>query len=385
MEEKTEPAPLQETPFKANIEKELYTTEVLSKNKIYTLSIIVIDEVIIKFILINKDENYFKFEKELNLEDFKSINKYFKQFDSLNEIENELVSIIKEKNYEIKNENNNEMVIKLKVLARNDNIVNINVQKVKINEKDKINILYNKYEEFKLTTKQNNENLLKLLNEKDIKINYLENEIMTLKDIINKLKDDFENYKIEIDKKFNSFDMHKNNDSNDILKNSNIFKSDKEIKFLLDNVPKGLKNLKLIYNSETDEINEEKFIETYINKNDLLFIVKTDKNNIFGGYAHECFQKENFQKTDLNSFLFNLNNKKIYKSKGKSTSIWRGNNTFTSINFGSGVDFKIYHNFWCTKNRAFPSGFDYNYNRDINPLNNDEFFSICFLEIYQVI
>ena len=378
-------APFPLTPISDNIEKELYNENILLNGKNLILNIFDKNGTKIKFILISKYENDFKFEKELNLEDFKSINKYFKQFDSLNEIENELVSIIKEKNYEIINENNDEMVIKLKVLARNDNIVNINVQKVKINEKDKINILYNKYEEFKLTTKQNNENLLKLLNEKDIKINYLENEIMTLKDIINKLKDDFEKYKIEIDKKFNSFDMHKNNDSNDILKNSNIFKSDKEIKFLLDNVPQGLKKLKLIYNSETDEKNEKKFIETYINKNDLLFIVKTDKNNIFGGYAHECFQKENFQKTDLNSFLFNLNNKKIYKSKEKSWSIWRGNNTFTSINFGSGVDFKIYHNFWCTKNRAFPLGVDYNYNGDRNPLNNDEFFSICFLEIYQVI
>ena len=169
MEEKEEPTPLQETPFKANIEKELYTTEVLSKNKIYTLSIIVIDEDIIKFILINKDENDFKFEKELNLEDFKNINKYFRQFDSLNEIGNESVCIIKEKNFEIINENNIEIIIKIKLLLRNDNIVNINVQKIKISDKEKINILYNKYDKLKINLEKNNENLLKLLNEKDKK------------------------------------------------------------------------------------------------------------------------------------------------------------------------------------------------------------------------
>ena len=169
MEEKTEPAPLQETPFKANIEKELYTTEVLSKNKIYTLSIIVIDEDIIKFILIKKDENDFKFEKELNLEDFNSINKYFRQFDSLNEIGNELVCIIKEKNFEIINENNIEIIIKIKLLSRYDNIVNISVQKIKISDKEKINILYNKYDKLKINLEKNNENLLKLLNEKDKK------------------------------------------------------------------------------------------------------------------------------------------------------------------------------------------------------------------------
>ena len=126
-------------------------------------------------------------------------------------------------------------------------------------------------------------------------------------------------------------------------------------------------------------------LKAYIGKNDLIFIIKTDNNNRFGGYAHECFELNYFEKKDLNAFLFNLNKKTIYKSKGGSNSIWRGPFQLLSINFGSGVDLKINHKFLSGKNRVYPSGKDYNYNQVIYPLNENEYFCISFFEIYQVI
>ena len=85
------------------------------------------NEEIIKFILMSKDINtYEKYENELNLNYFKKLNKYFKMFDNINELENDLIAINKENNIEIANVSNNEIILQLRVLARNDNIVKLN-------------------------------------------------------------------------------------------------------------------------------------------------------------------------------------------------------------------------------------------------------------------
>ena len=376
------PQPIIITPLPINIEKELISIKLLFKNKKFDFNLTMVDENIIIFNLINKDENdYNKYQKEISFDKFKNMNKYFRQFDSLNEIVNDLISIINEKNIEIINDNKNEIVIQIKLLARNDNIININLNKIEINEKEKINILYNKYGQLKSIVDNNNTNILKLLEEKDKKINSLENEL-------SELKNAFEKFKIEMTNKIskiNSNSIEIIEITQNILDNSNIFKTKEEIIFLLGNITKNECRIKLIYNSLKDGENEEKLINIYTEKNDLIFLVKTDKNNRFGGYAHECFEKDVFEKRDKYAFLFNLNTKKVYKSKQNEKSIWRGKYTFSSINFGSGVDFKIFHNFSKGKNRAYPSGYDYEYNKEKFPLNNEEYFSISFLEIYQLI
>ena len=68
--------------------------------------------------------------------------------------------------------------------------------------------------------------------------------------------------------------------------------------------------------------------------NDILVVIKTKKNKRFGGYAHESFLPDAFKKSDLNAFLFNLDKKELYKSKGNKSSIWRGKSGANSMNFG---------------------------------------------------
>ena len=81
-------------------------------------------------------------------------------------------------------------------------------------------------------------------------------------------------------------------------------------------------------------------------------MVKTDKSKRFGGYTHECFEKKIFTKKDINAFLFNLDKKSIYKSKGQGVSIWRGSLTFDSINFGTRTDLKRFHNYFKRQNKT---------------------------------
>jgi hypothetical protein len=270
-----------------------------------------------------------------------------------------------------------------------NNIVTIKLKKDEIKEKDKINILFEKFEELK----QNNEIKDKKINELENKISIILKEIdeknkriESLENDINEIKKNFDKLKQEINQIISKAKPKVTNPIFDnILINSNILQDEEDIKLLLNNISNTPKDLKLLYNSKVDGENEEKLINTYTEKNDLIILVKTDKSKRFGGYAHESFEKNNFKKSDINAFLFNLDKKKIYKSKGKEFSIWRGYNTSNSINFGTGTDLKIFHKFLSEQNNTFQDNHDYNYKNEYYALNGEENFCISFLEIYQVL
>ena len=297
------PSPIIETEIPEYIEKNIINIE-LSFNKItYILNINRINEDKIKFILnrIDIKEVLYNYQNTYSLENLKSMNKYFKMFDTLNELENDLISIIKENNIEINNVSDNQILLQLKILARNDNIVTIILKKVEIDDKYKINFLFNKFEELKQNIEIKDEkinklenkisDILKNLDEKDKRIEKLEKELNEFKNIFNQNKE-----KIQISIQPNEIKKINNNKFEDILINSNIFKNEDEIKLLLNNIQNAQNDIKLIYNSKTDSKNEEKLINTYIQKNDLIIFVKTDKSKRFGGYTHECFEKKIYKK-----------------------------------------------------------------------------------------
>jgi len=310
-----------ETP--ENEEKSIINKELVFKEMKFNFSINRINEDQIKFILLNKEiKDYKKYYNIFSLDNFKNMNKYFKMFDELSELENDLISIIKDNNIEIINVTKNEISINLKVLSRNDNIVTIKLKKAEIEEKDKINILFEKFEELK----QNNEIKDKKINELENKISIILKEmdeknrrIESLENDINEIKKNFNKFKEEINQNISKAKSKLTNPIFDnILKNSNIFQDEDDIKLLLNNISNNPKDLKLLYNSKVDGENEEKLINTYTEKNDLIILVKTDKSKRFGGYAHESFEKNNFKKSDINAFLFNLDKKKFINQKEKN-------------------------------------------------------------------
>ena len=335
----------------------------------------------LKFILLNKKtKDTKKYFSIYTLNDFKKLNKYFKMFDDLNELENDLINTIKENKIDIIKATENEISFNLKVLSRNDNNVIFKLKKAEIDEKDKINILSEKIEELE----KNNEI-------KDKKLIELENKITNILQIIedkNKKIESLEKDINELKKYFNNFNRDNrpiNPNYENILNNSSIFQNEEEIQLLLNNISNNPKNLKLLYNSKIDGENIEKLIDTYTGKNDLIFLVKTIKSKRFGGYAHEYFEKNNFKKSDKKAFLFNLDTKQIYKSNGKDLSIWRRHDTFDSINFGTGTDLRIFHKFLSVDNKTLQADYDYNYNNDEYALNGEKYFRISFFEIYQVL
>ena len=177
----------------------------------------------------------------------------------------------------------------------------------------------------------------------------------------------------------------KNANFEKILKNSTIFESEEDIELLLKNFHNKKIDLELLYISKDKEENEEKLLNTYIDKEDLIFLIKTNESKRFGGYAHESFQKGEFMKKDKNAFLFSLDKKTIYESRGKSFSIWRGSNTMNSINFGTGTDLKIYHNFLTEQSKTYQTQNDYDYKEEEYALNGKDSFKINNFEIYKAL
>ena len=271
-----------ETPNPKIISKKLFNKDIKLNDNLFDFSINKIDNNKISFFLSNKDiSQCMEYKKELTLENLKNINKYFKMFETLDELRNDLISIIKENSLELQNQSEN--IISLKLLIRTDIIIPINLVKVEIKEKEKINILFGLYKEFNKNLdikdekikqlekeinllNQNNEilikHLLEKMNKKDKKIPYLEKEINEFKNMFDTLKNDI-NQKGEKPKDIKPINIFEN-----ILTNSNIFQDSNEILLIISNIPNiphKQNNLKLIYNSKNDEENEVKFIKAYTN------------------------------------------------------------------------------------------------------------------------
>ena len=285
-------------------------------------------------------------------------------FDSIKELGDELKSLIINKKIEIENFDNDKIILKLELMARNNNFINLILKRIDLNDKDKINYVFEEIKNLKNSDKI-----------KDKIINDLVKKIFDLEKINSEFKKELDELKNKIEK---------NNIKETILSNINskIFQNESEIEFILSNIKNNPKSLELLYSSEIEGENENKFKTCYTNKNDILILIKTKKDKRFGGYSHESFLREYFDKKDINAFLFNLDKKKIYKSKGRTYSIWCSKVSPDSMNFGNGADLKIYNKFFSKEGKAHQ--LDYEYDGEEYALNGEEFFKVSVLELYQI-
>ena len=126
----------------------------------------------------------------------------------------------------------------------------------------------------------------------------------------------FQNNSISLNSNLKYYNLEKN----DLLK-SKIIKNEAEINLLLlglkeinKNVESSkMKYISLIYNSKEDGGSSLIFHQKCDYSKDLLIIIKTNENYIFGGFTKKYFDSEKpSKKNDKNSFIFSLNKMKIY-------------------------------------------------------------------------
>ena len=133
-----------------------------------------------KIKIIIKSENN-KYQNILSFNDFKNLNKYFRMFDSLKELENDLIGLYNSQKIEISNIFENSLNLCINVLTLENNQVFIQLKKVELNDKEKINRILEENSEIK-----------KELKIKDSKINELEKEIQDLKNAFIKFQNSVE-------------------------------------------------------------------------------------------------------------------------------------------------------------------------------------------------
>ena len=337
----------------------IYTNEIEKAQKKYNIFLFDVGNDNLKILLEENNDNGLSniFNIILNFEELKNLHKYFLKFNSFEEVKLDMINLFRNNLVIIDEIKNEEIIIKFNL---ENAPMNVSLNKIDLTEKEEIILI-----------KHN-------LNKKNKEINELKTKINNLEATINNLTN-----------KINLLQPNQNHHSL-ILENSNIFSTKKEIKFILNSIiPKeGYKklSLKLLYDSEIEGENKEKFILSYTNKNDILILIQTKKNKIFGGYAHEAFKNyEEFNKRDPKAFLFNLNKLNIYKYKQGGSGYTIYCNEGNSMDFGGGVDLRIYHKFLTENNYTSQTSLDYEYSGEQYPLNGEKFFSVKFLELYQVI
>ena len=311
-----------------------------------------------------------KYENIINFNEFKNLNKYFRMFDNLKELEQDLIGLSNSKKIEIINVSENEILLCINVLTLDNNKTIIQLKKTELKDKELINLLFKEIENIKNENKEikkENEEIKNDLKKKDLKINKLEEEINNIKNIL-----------------LNSQKSTKFISNFQSKFQSSIILNENESDLILNQLPKNVKNINLVFSSLIDGKDINKLKNAYLNRPNLVFVLKTKKGKRFGAYARETFLDEKFNKKDKNAFLFSLDNNAIIKPKIESGySIW--NNEQNSINFGGSTDLRIFYDFTSNNNYTCQGSNYYDYkNLPDYVLNGEYNFSVDILEIFQI-
>ena len=255
------------------------------------------DELIFKITPIDSTKLFY-FQNKTNLKQLHDLSKIFSFYENTKEI----ISFLKTLKYEIY-ENIDDLELKFNVFLPNgqSKLIQLYLKKYNLDNKNIINLLLEENKKLKKDV-SDYKNEMSFLKEN---IAMLLNENKKLWNEINKIKKFIQNNNT-IGNIITSFD-------------SNIINSINEINFILNYIKDNDKSfsfnsLNLLYRASRDGDNTETCHKLCDDKKNILIIIKSDNQYIFGGYCKIGFKvnpnKE--YKIDNNCFLFSYNLKKIY-------------------------------------------------------------------------
>ena len=126
------------------IEKEKNITDFsLKYNKIdYQCSLYNVNDSSLKFILRPSDNFLITYQKEFDFSQFQELNRNFRIYENLKEIQNDLISYIKQNQLTIDKQDKNSITLKLSLVAKKENLVMFNLFKKDLPDKEKFKIIY---------------------------------------------------------------------------------------------------------------------------------------------------------------------------------------------------------------------------------------------------
>ena len=368
MEVAPTPIPLEEIIFKSSNDY-----KIKSDNKDYLAKISLSDiiKINIKEIENNNSQKYYK---NFSLDGFHKINTLFNQYGTLDECYECLLKFF-EKNKVSISEEGESLLIKFQIISlfgEHEEIV------IKLNKK---------FENIPNSNGKLNEEINELKN----KIKTLEEETKDLRNIINNLQKENSDYKLIIESRLSKLEQ-KLEETKELNINSKIIKTPEEFNFLLMRLKKYFKkdiSLDLIYRATEDGDEPCDFHNKCDEKKNVLVLYLTTKNIKFGGFSSIGFDSSNCGKKDLNSFIFNINNKKIYEAKeNNQIGCFEENGPFygrfnAAIYMYDGVNFLTKKSDEHKTNKSIVSFEGLNDNEyEIN--NGEQYFNLNELEVFQI-
>ena len=298
----------------------------------------------------------YSYKVSLQIEDLHKLNKYFRQFDTIEEILEDLNDIEKlEEKIDITSEGK---------FAKLIIAISSNGKKKKAN----IEIILPNVE-----AKEND--LIISLCEKVEKIGVLEKKINYLLYALGKTETDFElyeNLKSIVTKNIKDI-------KSEIITQDDFITVSFGIKKTMN---KTIKKARLLYRASSDGDNSMIFHSKCDGIPNTVTFVKSQNGRKFGGFANQSFNTTNNWINDLNSFVFSLDFRECYCEK-KNKKILLGNSSYGPI-WGNGYDLSLYSG--CLTNTSSTteqSSFDYrgrNYS-----LSGVEEFKVEDYETYELI
>ena len=319
--------------------------------------------------------NKIEYEKNFSLEDLKG-NKYLSLLDTINEIYEEIISIIKNKINEIKLiERKNQIEINIPLAGIRIKEINFILNEKEKNEKEKINELYDIISNLKKENKELKEKVEKLEeNQKKLEEKVEKKVEEKLNLILNDIKS-WKEYKEKFDKKEKEKKKIRNLDS--IVLGDNE-KYNINLKNWIN--PNMKIKAELLYRLSRDGNEFQTFHNLCDNKGITLLLVKLDDGYILGGYTTKDWDTSSGWKQDNNAFVFSLteNVKCVTNSNHSYNANYCGSSYgpfFGSIQFYSRK-----------MNEPYIGPYDYyNDSSKLHPGKKNDYYKAQEVEVYKII
>jgi len=357
------------------------------------------------------------YKRTMTLKEIKELNNVFLSLTSFNDFYDYLKSLSNNHKLNIKKDDNKitlifyvEVLLKQQKIeidlyqAKND--INLNIKEIYqelFNIKNKIkeiDILQNENNnlKIKLNDLENKNNDLEYKNnDLEIKINEFNNQIVAIKSENNKLNNEIYTLKMENNQMKLKIEEH-NKEINDLKENpdkyitkSEIMKiSDKDMlsKEIENKMNKKIKEIQKLYQATKDGGEPINFHLKCDNIPNTLVLIKSEDNRRFGGFTSIPWKSvEGYvykQDSENKTFVFSLDNKKIYYLKYKDAVC---HNKDKGPCFGGGHDIGIDRN-PLVENTLYTYQFSYDYKGDSNALSEFNYSNrgkVLEYEVFQVI
>lgn len=169
--------------------------------------------------------------------------------------------------------------------------------------------------------------------------------------------------------------------------NSKIFKSHNEISFINQGISKSLnksiEKMELIFRASRDGDSSKSFHSKCNGKSNTLTIIKTSVGKRFGGFSLGEWSSEDDYIKDEKAFLFSIDDKEFYFIKKEQSEYAIFCNKNYGPTFGKGPDFCISSN--CRNNSSYIKQESYDYKGKTDCLVGSQKFSAIDYEVYQII